>query len=194
MAKKNNKTDHVLNLLSGAEEQDEAIKAEEINLQIVNQNEDTSIADSVEQLLEEELIEEEKLLGEQREKEKALNQVEEVVENNMAEEAVVDNKISEEKNEDRNNSESEEYKMVNVMEEIVEKKLDNYIKKFNVCNCSRCRADIKALTLTNLSAKYVVMNKRGISAFLSFYSNKYLSEVMSQLAKSCMQVSNEPRH
>ena len=51
MAKKTNKTSHVLNLLSGAEEQDVEVKREEEpKIQIVNQNEEDSIDEGVQQL------------------------------------------------------------------------------------------------------------------------------------------------
>ena len=73
MAKKTNKTNHVLNLLSGADEQDAEVKKAteetEPKIQIVNQNQEDSIAADVQQMLEEELLQEEQTLQAQREKE-----------------------------------------------------------------------------------------------------------------------------
>ena len=73
MAKKTNKTNHVLNLLSGADEQDaevqKAAEETEPKIQIVNQNQEDSIAADVQQMLEEELLQEEQALQAQREKE-----------------------------------------------------------------------------------------------------------------------------
>ena len=87
-----------------------------------------------------------------------------------------------------------QYVMVNVMEKLVDEKLDYYMNRFDVCGCSRCRADVKAYALTHMESKYVVMDKGGVSAFLNFYSNKFSGEVMSHLAKACMRVNEEPRH
>ena len=86
------------------------------------------------------------------------------------------------------------YVLVNVMERLVDDKLDDYIKKFDVCTCPRCRVDVKALALSHMEAKYVVLDKSGVSAFLSLYTNKYASEVMFHLGKACMQVLESPRH
>ena len=70
MAKKTNKTNHVLNLLSGADEQDAEVKKAteetEPKIQIVNQNQEDSIAADVQQMLEEELLQEEQTLQAQR--------------------------------------------------------------------------------------------------------------------------------
>lgn len=67
MAKKTNKTNHVLNLLSGADEQDaevqKAAEETEPKIQIVNQNQEDSIAADVQQMLEEELLQEEQALA-----------------------------------------------------------------------------------------------------------------------------------
>ena len=86
------------------------------------------------------------------------------------------------------------YVLVNVMERLVDDKLDDYIKKFDVCTCPRCRVDVKALALSRMEAKYVVLDKSGVSAFLSLYTNKFASEVMFHLGKACMQVLTSPRH
>ena len=86
------------------------------------------------------------------------------------------------------------YALLNVMERLVDDKLDYYMKKFDVCTCPRCRVDVKALALSHMEAKYVVLDKSGISAFLSLYTNKYASEVMFHLGKACMQVLESPRH
>ena len=73
-------------------------------------------------------------------------------------------------------------------------KIDYYMDKFNVCHCARCRADVKALALTHMEPKYVVVDKSGISAFLSLYTNKFSSEVLFHLGQACMQVLENPRH
>ena len=38
----------------------------------------------------------------------------------------------------------------NVMEHVVEQKLDEIMKSYDGCKCERCRSDIAAITLNNL--------------------------------------------
>ena len=320
MAKKTNKTNHVLNLLSGADEQDAEVKKAteetEPKIQIVNQNQEDSIAADVQQMLEEELLQEEQTLQAQREKETewqteaaAADAAASVPAAESASAAVSDaetaavpaasaadhaetaapadtlaeadpdsaetaaqptepesaageagvsaeaaaaetdttpaeaaasgtdaNTAADAASEvDRNTAEAAtapaasaaetahetplsdvgqpqaapaatspepaaaepevpSYALLNVMERLVDDKLDYYMKKFDVCTCPRCRVDVKALALSHMEAKYVVLDKSGISAFLSLYTNKYASEVMFHLGKAGMQVLESPRH
>ncbi|UQT48929.1 late competence development ComFB family protein [Flavonifractor plautii] len=46
---------------------------------------------------------------------------------------------------------------VNVMLGLVEEKAERYVKMFGLCPCPRCVADVKALALTRLLTKYVVL-------------------------------------
>lgn len=337
MAKKTNKTNHVLNLLSGADEQDAEVKKAteetEPKIQIVNQNQEDSIAADVQQMLEEELLQEEQTLQAQREKEtewqteaaaadaaasvpaaesasaavsdaetaavpaasaadhaetaapadtlaeadpdsaetaaqptepeSAAGEAGVSAEAAAAETAAAEADMNTEEaaasetdttpaeaaasgtdantaadaasEVDRNTAEAAtapaasaaetahetplsdvgqpqaapaatspepaaaepevpSYALLNVMERLVDDKLDYYMKKFDVCTCPRCRVDVKALALSHMEAKYVVLDKSGISAFLSLYTNKYASEVMFHLGKACMQVLESPRH
>ena len=88
----------------------------------------------------------------------------------------------------------EEEIRINVMEELVEEKTDRYIKMFGLCSCSRCVEDVKALTLTNLVPKYVVMKRKEVSAMRSVYAGRYSSTVFAQLTRSCKEVMDHPRH
>ncbi|HWP51466.1 MAG TPA: late competence development ComFB family protein [Clostridia bacterium] len=44
----------------------------------------------------------------------------------------------------------------NVMEELVEDKVDRLWKTHTACTCERCREDVIALSLNNLPPQYVV--------------------------------------
>ena len=207
MAKKTNKTNHVLNLLSGAEEQetqDTAMPKEaESKVRIVTPNEEDAVAADVQQLLEEELMQEEMALKEQKEKEQQMEEeraAEEEAEATDETESAADAGVEPEPSAEAEVKETEPepeappYLLVNVMESIVDDKIDYYMDKFNVCRCARCRADVKALALTHLEPKYVVVDTSGISAFLSLYTNKFSSEVLFHLGQACMQVLENPRH
>ena len=58
----------------------------------------------------------------------------------------------------------------------------------------RCLADAKALTLTRLPAKYVVLSPQERMARLSFYQAKYDGDVTTQILYACKAVMDFPRH
>ena len=85
--------------------------------------------------------------------------------------------------------------MLNVMEEILgRKKLEKYMEEYNVCMCSRCRADVLALALTGLPAKYVVVDEGAMAPIIGYYENKFKSNTLAEIIKACMQVRDNPRH
>ena len=69
-----------------------------------------------------------------------------------------------------------------------------YITMFGLCNCSRCTADVKALTLNRLDPKYVVMHNGEEPPRISFYESKYAAAVTAQLIAACGIVMDKPRH
>ncbi len=83
---------------------------------------------------------------------------------------------------------------VNIMQTIVESMAPRYIKRFGVCKCSRCAADVKALTLTNLAPKYAVFHRRDRIPMLTVYENRYGSLIAAQLTKACSIVKINPHH
>lgn len=83
---------------------------------------------------------------------------------------------------------------VNVMERIVKDKIDYYMDQFEVCKCDRCRADAIALTLTGLQPRYIVTSPAAVDPLLSYYTNKYNTDVIVQSTKACMTVKEKPRH
>ena len=80
------------------------------------------------------------------------------------------------------------------MEKLVVEKMDDYVRMFSDCKCPRCQADIKALSLTHLRPKYIVVDKSAASPLINFYSRKLSGDVVVQLTKACLQVNSEPHH
>ena len=76
----------------------------------------------------------------------------------------------------------------------VEEKALRYINMFGLCDCPRCVADVKALTLTNLVPKYVVLPKTEVGAMLTVYETRYNSTVFAQLTYACKAVMENPHH
>ncbi len=44
----------------------------------------------------------------------------------------------------------------NLMEEIVERRIDQLVEEIDACWCDQCKADVRALALNNLPPQYIV--------------------------------------
>ena len=88
----------------------------------------------------------------------------------------------------------EDVTYINVMQTLVEEKAPRYIKMFGLCDCKRCQADVKALTLSNLVPKYVVLSSTDRIPMLTVYEGRFNSTVVAQLTRSCKIVMDSPRH
>ena len=87
----------------------------------------------------------------------------------------------------------EESKYINIMQALVEEKTPQYIKLLGVCSCSRCLADVKALALSHLEPKYIVVHSSQHFPY-TVYENRYNAAVTSQIIAACRTVMGNPRH
>lgn len=83
---------------------------------------------------------------------------------------------------------------LNVMEYLVEERLEKYVKLFGLCNCQRCLADVRALALSRLPAKYMVLPSSSVTPMLSLYQAKFDSMVIAEVIQACKTVMESPRH
>ena len=83
---------------------------------------------------------------------------------------------------------------MNVMEILVDERLERYVKMFGLCSCPRCLADARALALTKLPPKYVVLAEMAATPMLSLYRAKFESQVIAQVIQACKAVMESPRH
>ena len=83
---------------------------------------------------------------------------------------------------------------INVMQALVDEKADRYIRMFGLCACERCAIDVKALALSSLPAKYVVMHRGEMVPMLTVYESRYSAAVIAQLIQACKIVMDSPRH
>lgn len=83
---------------------------------------------------------------------------------------------------------------INVMERIVKEKIIYYMRQFDCCTCDHCIADTVALTLNGLAPKYIVAPPAAEAALISFYTNKFISDVTVEATKACIVVKENPRH
>lgn len=89
----------------------------------------------------------------------------------------------------------EDFHFINVMEELImQHDLDQILRQYNVCTCTRCKADVCALTLSGLPAKYVVAGSRSLSPVLNYYKNRYRISILAELSKACTTVREHPHH
>ena len=217
MAKKTNKTSHVLNLITGSqppvassgetqpsssasgETQQEGSAAEEpvrvpsANVTVVDPREEGKLAEEIQknliQELEKEQTEEQaEQPGEQEE------QTEEQTEQPKTNAGTPVQKEPEQQ-EEQKQEDGPSYRVVNIMEEILTPELIlDALKSNGTCTCSRCQADVKALMLTRLPPKYIVADNTTVPMLLTFYRNKFRVAVLSQSMRACMEVKEHPRH
>lgn len=83
---------------------------------------------------------------------------------------------------------------LNIMEILVDERMERYVKMFGLCNCSRCLADVRALALTRLPAKYLVMPAQEAPPRVSLYRARYETDVIAQVIMACKTVMEKPRH
>ena len=83
---------------------------------------------------------------------------------------------------------------VNVMQILVEEKIEKYVKMFKLCQCPRCMSDVEALALSRLPAQYVVLSSKNKVPLLSVYRSKFDSQVTTQIIYACKEVMEDPRH
>ena len=221
MAKKTNKTSHVLNLITGSqppvassgetqpsssasgETQQEGSAAEEpvrvpsSNVTVVDPREEGKLAEEIQknliQELEKEQTEEQaEQPGEQEEQSE--EQTEEQTEQPKTNAGTPVQKEPEQQ-EEQKQEDGPSYRVVNIMEEILTPELIlDALKSNGTCTCSRCQADVKALMLTRLPPKYIVADNTTVPMLLTFYRNKFRVAVLSQSMRACMEVKEHPRH
>ena len=88
----------------------------------------------------------------------------------------------------------ERAELINIMQLLAEEKADKYIKMFGLCDCPRCRQDVLALTLNEISAKYVVMPPKELAIRNDMYRSHYDGEITVQILRACQKVMENPRH
>lgn len=71
---------------------------------------------------------------------------------------------------------------------------DEYIQQRLTCNCSACRDDILALTLSRLPSRYVSTDQGEAYVKAQFLNSQLQSDILKELAISMDIVAVRPRH
>ena len=216
MAKKTNKTSHVLSLITGSqppvapsgETQQEGSAAEELvrvpsaNVTVVDPREEGKLAEEIQKNLIRELEKEQ--TEEQAEQPREQEEQSEEQTEQPNEQAKQTQEQTEQpqtnagtpvQKEPEQQEDRPSYRVVNIMEEILTPELIlDALKSNDTCTCSRCQADVKALMLTRLPPKYIVADNTAVPMLLTYYHNKFRVAVLSQSIRACMDVKERPRH
>jgi len=82
-------------------------------------------------------------------------------------------------------------RLINATEITVFEQLNKIVKQGQVCGCERCRLDIAAIALNNLTPNYVVSTEGEV---VKAISPQLKADVQRQLAKAVAMVSDKPHH
>lgn len=173
MPRKASKTDQVLDLISGKDD-DSKKDSKRKSLKAVEEKSNSDISDSLSELIQENL-------------KKEMDKGSVAVPKKAAKPAKSAAKAA------GGQAVSDNFTYVNVMESVVQSLVNKTVKDFDMCTCKRCMSDVTALTLTNLPAKYVVTDQQ-ISPLLNYYSSKYNEIVKIELIKACTLIKQYPHH
>lgn len=91
-------------------------------------------------------------------------------------------------------SSEQDFEIVNIMDVMLDGFQQEFMDKFGMCTCRRCWLDTRALTLSSVPAKYVVLSHDTVEAMLNFYEHRYRGMLMAQLTQACMTVMQNPHH
>lgn len=84
--------------------------------------------------------------------------------------------------------------LVNITEHMVKEKSAEIMKRLNVCTCPTCSLDVLALTLNSLPNKYITTDYGRLHLQLEIYKKQYETDIVSALTKACVRVKVSPRH
>ncbi|MEG1699540.1 MAG: late competence development ComFB family protein, partial [Oscillospiraceae bacterium] len=80
---------------------------------------------------------------------------------------------------------------VNIMEILLESRLDAAMDKFRCCNCDKCRKDIIAITLNKLPPYYITTQD---PEKMADAESKYAGQVATALVQAILIVKSHPSH
>lgn len=83
----------------------------------------------------------------------------------------------------------------NYMEDIVDLILPSVIKGYkDVCSCSECLEDIKAITLNHLKPHYVATDKGEVYTKLNELVIQFRADIIKEIVMAMEKVNGNPRH
>ncbi|WP_407308609.1 late competence development ComFB family protein [Desulfosporosinus sp. SB140] len=87
------------------------------------------------------------------------------------------------------------YELKNHMEIVVQQALQDYLRQNTItCSCEHCQADIMALTLNRLPARYFVSLQGEILTQIESQALPDQARIMAEVVRAAQQVSATPSH
>ena len=84
--------------------------------------------------------------------------------------------------------------LVNIAEVLAREKLALVMERMKVCTCKICVNDVLALALNSLPTKYVTTDAGKQYFQLDIYKKQYETDILAALTKACVRVKAAPRH
>ncbi len=82
----------------------------------------------------------------------------------------------------------------NLMEDIVEKKLDEIFDSLNCCKCDMCRLDILTYTLNRLPPKYVATTQGELLSRIDSLDTSFEMSIVATITSAAEIIKRFPRH
>lgn len=84
--------------------------------------------------------------------------------------------------------------VVNIMERIVEEKLDQQLENYDCCKCEDCRRDMLAFALNTIPPKYVNSAKGELFGRIDSSKMQKTVDIDIAIARAINVVSASPKH
>jgi competence protein ComFB len=84
--------------------------------------------------------------------------------------------------------------LVNIVEDMVKRKVNELIKDADMCDCMRCRLNACAIALNNLPSHYVTTEKGALLGELDDVEINYQTNLMVETMKALLIVKENPLH
>ncbi len=83
----------------------------------------------------------------------------------------------------------------NTIEDLVNQEIDTVLSMYpDCCSCDKCKDDIMAIALNNISPKYVSTRKGDLFARIASMTPSYKVFISQEIAKAIQIVHQMPRH
>lgn len=82
----------------------------------------------------------------------------------------------------------------NIMEDIIDSRIDELMESSNICRCRYCRADVWAYAANHLTPKYAVSIKGDVHSRYAMLSDQMKTDVTAAIIKGMDVVSQNPHH
>ncbi len=89
---------------------------------------------------------------------------------------------------------SDNYVLKNLMEDFVDRYVDEYMQCEGMCMCERCQADVRAHALNRLAPRYIVSSVGEVMVRNDAQSSQGMADIVAAIAEAIKLVKDHPRH